>query len=288
MAHADFARWTTTITASYLLATAVLMATSAAPGRLWLMTAHVLLAAALVWLRRTPSRPLLRFLRDWHPILLFPLLYKEVEVLGAAVGNWTLTATIPVLEAMLFGGQPSMYLSQRWPFVPLSEYLHFCYLAYVVVIPAVAGYWYLGNRRGAFGELVFTLSVVMFASYLVFIVLPVDSPYYLSARLAPPLSDHFFFTLVHEVSGRGGARGGAFPSAHVSGAIVVLLVAWRHQRRLAVLLAPIIAGVVLATVYGRFHYAIDSLAGLLVGVVAVWGCRRVSDYRRRESGSFAC
>ena len=36
-------------------------------------------------------------------------------------------------------------------------------------------------------------STVFLGSYLFFILLPVDSPYYLSQRLGPPLSGHFFF-----------------------------------------------------------------------------------------------
>jgi membrane-associated phospholipid phosphatase len=221
----------------------------------------------------------LRLVRNWHPLVLFPFLFKEVEPLASAIGDWRLTSTIPAIEARLFAGQPSLYLSQRLAFVPLSEFLHLCYLAYVIVIPAVAGYWYVTGRRDAFGELMLMLSVAMFGSYLFFILLPVDSPYYLTARLAPPLSDHFFFGLVHQVSARGGARGGAFPSAHASGALVVFLVAWRHQRRLAFLLAPIIGGVVMATVYGRFHYALDSIAGLLVAAVVVLACRWFLDAR---------
>ena len=176
-------------------------------------------------------------MRDWHPLALFPLLYREVEVLAAVMGNWRLTATVAATEAALFGGHPSLYLSERLPFVPLSEYLHFCYLAYVVVIPAVAAWWYFGGRRAAFHELVLLLAAVMYASYLFFILFPVDSPYYRFDRLAAPLAGHPFFDLVHAMSARGGARGGAFPSAHVSGAVVVLLVAWRHQRRLAIGLA---------------------------------------------------
>ena len=110
---------------------------------------------------------------------------------------------------------------------------------------------------------------VLLGSYLFFILLPVDSPYYLSQRLGPPLSGHFFFDLVHQMSARGGARGGAFPSAHVSGAVVVSLVAWRHQRRLAWLLVPFTLSVMVAAVYGRFHYVLDTLAGaaLAIGVV---------------------
>jgi membrane-associated phospholipid phosphatase len=94
-----------------------------------------------------------------------------------------------------------------------------------------------------------------------FILLPVDSPYYLSPRLGRPLAGHLFFDLAHEVSARGGARGGAFPSAHVSGTVLVTLVAWRYQRPLAYLLVPFTLGVMVATVYGRFHYVLDALAG---------------------------
>jgi hypothetical protein len=138
---------------------------SAGPGRAWLVAAHLTLSGTLlIFNRARPSAGILRVIRDWHPLMRFPLLYKEVEVL-------------------------------------------------------------LG-------------------SYLFFILLPVDSPYYLSDRLSPPLSGHFFFDLVHQMS----ARGGAFPSAHVSGAVVVSLVAWRHQRRLAYLLVPIALSVMIATV----------------------------------------
>ena len=75
------------------------------------------------------------------------------------------------------------------------------------------------------------------------------------------------------MSARGGARGGAFPSAHVSGAVVVCLVAWRHQRRLAYLLVPFTGSVMIATVYGRFHYVLDTLAGAVLAIAVVAGYR---------------
>ena len=272
MPPVDSARWTTTLTASYLAITAGLIAIlgHAVPGRGWLVALHLALCAALLVLNRArPQAGILRVMGDWHPLMLFPFLYKEVELLAAGIGDWRLTAVIPGWEAALFAGQPSRYLSERLAFVPLSEYLHFCYLAHVVTIPALAAYWYLSGRRTAFGELVLLLAAVMLGSYLFFILLPVDSPYYLSQRLGPPLSGHFFFDLVHQMSARGGARGGAFPSAHASGALVVTLVAWRHQRRLACGLVPITAGVIIATVYGRFHYALDAIAGAVLALAVV-------------------
>jgi membrane-associated phospholipid phosphatase len=274
----DFARCTTLLTTSYLAITGVLIAVfgHGVPGRAWLVIVHLALFASLLVLNRSrASSGVLRVILDWHPLLLFPFLYKEVELLAAAVGDWRLTAVIPAWETALFGGQPSLYLSERLAFVPLSEYLHFCYLAYVTVVPLVAAYWYVGGRRPAFRELLLMLSTVLLASYLFFILLPVDSPYYLSPRLGPPLSGHAFFDLVHQMSARGGARGGAFPSAHVSSTVVLSLVAWRHERRLAYVIVPFTGSVMMATVYGRFHYALDSVAGAVLAIVVVAGYRAV-------------
>jgi membrane-associated phospholipid phosphatase len=279
MLSVDCARWTTTLMASYLAITAALIAIlgTAVTGRAWLVAAHLTVAGSLLILNRArPPAGILRVIRDWHPLALFPLLYKEVELLAPALGDWRLTAAIPAWESALFGGQPSLYLSERLAFVPLSEYLHFSYLAYGIVIPAVAAYWYVSGRRTAFGELLLLLSTVLLGSYLFFILLPVDSPYYLSPRLGPPLSGHFFFDLVHQVSARGGARGGAFPSAHVSGAVVLSLVAWRHQRRLAYLVLAITGSLMIATVYGRFHYVLDALAGAALAIAVVVGYRYLS------------
>ena len=144
MPPVDTARWTTTLTASYLAITGALIAIlgTGIAGRGWLAATHLMLSASLLILNRAnPSAGLLRVIRDWHPLLLFPLLYKEVELLAPVIGDWRLTATIPTWEAVLFAGQPSLYLSERLAIVPLSEYLHFCYLAYAIVIPLLSAYW---------------------------------------------------------------------------------------------------------------------------------------------------
>jgi membrane-associated phospholipid phosphatase len=272
-------RQTSLLTVAYLATTALLTVLWGRSLPWWpaIVTAHVALCIVLMSLRRrTPLAPPWSVALDWHPLALFPILYKEVQVLAAAVGDWRLTALVSATEERLFRGQPSVYLSNRLSVIAVSEYLHFCYAAYVLLIPGVAAYWYLTKRRAAFQELMLLLAIVMFGSYLVFILWPVDSPFYRFDPLGPPLAGHVFFDVVHFVSSRGGARGGAFPSAHASGAVVLWLVAFRYQRRLAILITPMIAGLLVATVYCRFHYVLDTVAG--VGIAfAVAGV-----YRRRR------
>ena len=265
------------MTVAYLAATAAVIVLwgRTVPGWPVIVTAHVALCVVLMSLggRTQLARPLAVAL-DWHPLALFPILYKEVQLLAAAVGDWRLTAVVSAAEERLFRGQPSIYLSQRLSIVALSEYLHFCYLAYLLLIPGVAAYWYLTKRRAAFHELMLLLAIVMLGSYLFFILWPVDSPFYRFDRLGPPLAGHVFLDLVHFVSSRGGARGGAFPSAHAAGAVVLWLVAFHHQRRLAILLVPMIAGLIVATVFGRFHYALDTIAGVGLAFAVVGVYRR--------------
>src|SRR6516225_986880 len=105
------ARWTETLTALYLAITGALMATlgSGVPGRVWLIASHLMLCGALLILNRArPSAGILRVILDWHPLVVFPFLYKEVQRkevqrLAPVIGDWRLTAAIPVWESALLG-----------------------------------------------------------------------------------------------------------------------------------------------------------------------------------------
>ena len=264
--------WTDNVFLVYLWVTAGLIVVFRDSVDSWgmLVAAHGVGAIAIGGLRRLPMTlsPVLEFFRYWYPVFLFPLLYKEVEVLAADFGNWGLTEPIRQLEVTLFAGHPSIYLSELLPWWPLSEYLHLCYISHIFLLPALAGYWY-HSYRSAFYELIFLVTLTLSTSYFFFILFPVDSPFYLAPALKEPLSSHFFYKLVHYVADRGGARGGAFPSTHVSLTTVLWLTAWTRQRPIAIWSSPIVAGLIFATVYGRFHYVLDVIAGLALAVAVV-------------------
>jgi len=272
-------QWTDNVAACYFLLTAAIVWVHRAQFPGWKLYLPVHLAAAtgiwaLRWHRLRNLPGVIQFFRDWYPAMLFPMLYKEVEQFALAFGDWKLTESIQRLEVTLFGGHPSLYASQLYPWAPLSEYLHFCYFAYLLLLPIVGGCWYFNGRRHDFHELLLLVSTTLFMSFLIYVSYPVNSPFYLFDSLDAPLADGFFYRLVHFFSERGGARGGAFPSAHVSVSLVIWLDVWQRQRGLAWVLAPVIAGLVAATVYGRFHYVLDVLAGVLLAVVVTASYRQ--------------
>jgi membrane-associated phospholipid phosphatase len=71
-----------------------------------------------------------------------------------------------------------------------------------------------------------------------------------------------------------GLHGGCMPSSHVAVALVVMIYAIRYTKTLAWILTPVILSLFVATVYGRFHYFLDVVAGILVGLLALFICER--------------
>jgi membrane-associated phospholipid phosphatase len=73
--------------------------------------------------------------------------------------------------------------------------------------------------------------------------------------------------LIEFIERFGRVHGAAFPSAHVAGSMVAILTSWRYRRWLFWVCLPFFVSMCVATVYGRYHYVADVLAGLAVGAL---------------------
>ena len=60
-----------------------------------------------------------------------------------------------------------------------------------------------------------------------------------------------------------------FPSGHTELTLLVLYYARVFQKKVFWLLFPIGTGIIISTVYLRYHYLIDVVAGVLVAVVLI-------------------
>lgn len=246
---------------------------------LWIgiVLGHLLVAALILWMHRIPLRGFswAGLARDGYPIAVILFLYWELRHLALLFSNGYHDPTVIAWEAALFGEQLAMTLSQRIPGSPLSEYLHLSYAFYWALLPVVGATLYARRKVEGFRALLFTVLLVFFACYLVFIFWPVEGPYYRFELLGPPLSGGVFRRFVLTVLERGASRGAAFPSSHVAVAVAALCVAHRWERPLFWAILPLVVGLVVGTVYGRFHYAIDAAAGVATGLLGFLSAPRV-------------
>jgi membrane-associated phospholipid phosphatase len=113
------------------------------------------------------------------------------------------------------------------------------------------------------------------ACYLVFIFFPVAGPYYTFPRPAAWFLDNPTARLVYRTLAQGSSYGAAFPSSHVAATVAAALAAWQGSRRLglALLLPTVLLSV--GVVYCQMHYAVDAIAGLVVGAAIALVVSRV-------------
>jgi membrane-associated phospholipid phosphatase len=210
------------------------------------------------------------FVGDWYPLVLVPLLYTELATLNSIVyaGHY-FDPLILHWEAVIFGGQPSQEWAVALPSLVVSELLHGAYLSYYLIIYVPAALLYASRQHEEFRESVFALMLVFFAHYLFFIYFPVQGPRYLFDPPVAEAAQGWMHDLAHRLLQAGSSQGAAFPSSHVGIGVAQTVIVARFLPRLTPIVALLAIGLALGAIYGGFHYAIDAVAGLVLGLAVV-------------------
>ena len=250
-----------------------------------LAVAHAAVAAWLL-LRpaaETPATGARAWLADAYPLLVMPLLYAELPQLNQSLfGGEYFDTTVIGWERALFGFEPARELAARLPHRWLSESLLAAYVSYylIIYVPPLAVAWKHGHD--ALRDAVFTLSLVFFAHYLFFVWFPVEGPRYRFDSPVPLDARGPDYALAHSLLEAGSSRGAAFPSSHVGVSVAATFVCWRWLRGATPLVAALTAGLAAGAVYGGFHYAIDAVAGALLGAALALTAPALRDRLRRR------
>ncbi|MHB9029319.1 MAG: phosphatase PAP2 family protein, partial [Candidatus Latescibacterota bacterium] len=69
---------------------------------------------------------------------------------------------------------------------------------------------------------------------------------------------------------------------HTAITVIVTTYAWKYKRWLFWGFLPVNIGIILATVYLRYHYVVDVLAGLALAAFCVWAGPRVNAFWYRH------
>jgi membrane-associated phospholipid phosphatase len=211
-----------------------------------------------------------RHLRNWIPLALMLLAYKEMGWLARAQHDHHLENSWIVWDRLLL---------RRWwlraiiesagPLIP--SILESCYVL-VYALPAFSmGLLYIYRKSRDAETLLVIYLLGLFLSYVQFPWWPSEPPRIVFPGEDAPTVDTLVRQFNQWILGGYGIHTSVFPSAHVSGAFAAAFALKRVLRerpwvyRSVFVYATLVA---VATVYGRYHYAVDAVAGVMVGVVA--------------------
>lgn len=230
-----------------------------------LVPLHLVAALLLLWFSRRGSR-LEHFLHGVVSFVIIGFAYWELDVLSEVAGGHLYDDLVMGWETRVFGVSPALWLCESLPSYWFSEFLHFSYACFYVLAYALAIRLFLSERFGSAHQFMTALIPATLACYLIIIFFPVAGPREIFPPLPEPLCGPWW-EFCHRMCGWGAAAAAAFPSIHATHGTVVAISAYRWERFWPPF-CLIGAGIVMATVYGRFHYALDTLLGMSLAILS--------------------
>jgi len=223
------------------------------------------------------AHPYWEIARDWFPFVVILVMYYSLY--GDATHllvRRDQDAALIALDQKLFGLQASVAL-QRFITPPLTAWMRFNYSMHLLYIPLVAGFIYLRRPRAQFRRMMCGLVTLCFFGFLGYLLVPAVGPMFtLSGQYHVPLAQsNAAFSGPAGFMDMARIQRDSFPSMHVAISFLIWIYAGINSRRLFWILSPFIVSLWVSTVYLRYHYVVDCIAGLLLAPVCFFLANRL-------------
>jgi len=172
------------------------------------------------------------------------------------------------LDYLLFGANPAVVIeSITRPL--LTDVLQLAYASYYF-LPLTLGIT-LKTRQGGdvFDRSLFFIMLCFYLSYVGYMLWPALGPRF-TINYGSELSGFLLANSVQEFLNKlEGIKRDAFPSGHTGIALTVLYLSFRYERRLFRISLPFVFALIFSTVYLRYHYVVDVMAGVFLALITV-------------------
>ena len=245
----------------------------------FLLAIHLAAILLLLYEVKRPNATSFVF-RYWYPLLYVAFCYKAMALFIPAVRHSSADQALADLDFRIWHAHPTVWL-ERVQTPGLTEFLQIVYTLFVpmVLLPAIL----LWRRRQykEFQYFAFLIALGYLVSYVGYLIVPARGPRFLLAPLQHiPLQGSWLFHAMQGTLDRlESAHYDCFPSGHTE----LTILAWWSTRQFGNRwFWPSFAytlSIIFATVYLRYHYTVDVLAGVLVAAtllgVTPWLYRRL-------------
>jgi membrane-associated phospholipid phosphatase len=250
---------------------------------LLLLLGHIAAIGALILIARSSS-PVAEFIHHWYLLLYVPFCYKQVPYLVSALHLRAADNTLAHWDLAMWKVDPVFWLSSMQNRFAV-EFLQAVYTMFLPGSVALGIVLWFRRPREEFRLGTFTIALTFLISYLGYLLLPARGPRFMeyASQYAPLHGLWAFHSLQNILDKLEGLQYDCFPSGHVAVVLVGCWLARWISPRVFYTFAVFAACITFSTVYLRYHYVIDVIAGMALAIVVLAVAPLV--YQKLESGS---
>ncbi|MFB3923887.1 MAG: phosphatase PAP2 family protein [Terriglobia bacterium] len=220
----------------------------------------------------------LAVVRDWIPCVLILVAYRESGLFVTPDPTHRLDYLFIRLDDILLKNPwvvSALAGASPW----LQRYLEFSYFLCYPSVPLGIGAFYIARRlapgdaapdrfRSAIEHFWMSVLLAVLTCYALFPFFPLTPPRELFHDVPGPQVAPLLRGMNHWILGRYAVGVSLFPSGHVAAATAMALAIRTYLPRAGMAFIGLAISIAAATVYGRYHYAADAVAGALVGIAS--------------------
>jgi membrane-associated phospholipid phosphatase len=208
--------------------------------------------------------------RNWYALPYVASCYKEMALIIPGVRQTDSDQWLADLDLHLWGANPTVWL-ERVHSPALTEFLQIVYTLFVPAVLLIPFLIWRKRTPAEFQYFAFLIGLGYLASYIGYLIVPARGPRFLLKHLQHiPLQGMWLFHSMQSTLDRlESAHYDCFPSGHTE----LTIIAWWASRVIA---KPLFVAyfvytplILFATVYLRYHYTVDVLAGILLAAVLI-------------------
>jgi membrane-associated phospholipid phosphatase len=217
----------------------------------------------------------LRMARDWFPLLLIILIYENLHDLTDLIHPDTLDRELRNLDRAIFGVDPALFL-ERFITPWLNDYMTFAYGLYFFYPATILGLIYAKGDIFKFREVALAFVICVVSGFIGYVTVPAVGPrYFMADEFTVSLKGYITETGAKAWNSIESVKRDCFPSLHTAVSTITLVYFYRFRnfyrggKMLFIVSIPLVVSLWISTVYLRYHWVVDVIAGWILAMICV-------------------
>ncbi len=213
-----------------------------------------------------------KIIRNFFPLVLITTVFENLGDVVTKINPHFADKTLIAIDKFIFGGDPSIWM-QRFYTPWLSNLMHSAYTSYYFLPPMLGMILYISGKYKEFRDFVVAATFTAFIGYIGYVLVPAVGPRYTLAHLyTKDIKTGAVITkVIKMINNYEPFRADCFPSLHTAHTFIVMIFSARYLSKFISIPVNILGTLlIISTMYGRYHYGIDVIAGLLLATFNIY------------------